>query len=629
MKFIKLYNEKDTLTKQIFTYSVLAPILFFIFWMYPIKSEIITKRQFVPTIFAANGTPLAYQSFNDSRYDDIPLLIVDSNITALFNYLILREDPRLLSQNSILGKIWLNFRGVSARNLIPTNGGGSTLLQQFLKGLANEKFVTDNSQRTIISKLGEMSAAFKFSGYYTPEEILQLYANEVAWLNGAYKGVQLNALKYFEIRNIRDLNLYESYILARSVKGVNSCGIDYTRLKKLDKDSLDTLFSHSFRSMLINNDRASEEDLKQMLSMPVRFRKTPLPLNNRPYVFDLIKPLPDSFKVPGSQYLTMLQTQAIDAIDRAFEKYAELNRNVLYAGNALLDANAIVLDLQTGNIIGVNSKPLCNPKDTTKRMQNHTFSTRPAASPIKVLMIAEGFKHSLLNENDILIDEYRGRLHNYHNTYYGKVSLSTIVQKSLNTALDNYSQRNALVDYLEHDLAAIFGDVLTPLPINYTKSQYCIGEPRLLTIPQMAMLFRALLTDGVVYKTRITQTIIGTDNYPFDTLYKWQPQSFKIFPEKTCRSIKELLKAPLTPGGTLQHLVPLISNSTDVVGKSGTSDSFSTGWTILGNSRYLVVVSISYYNLKKSKTENKIAIPTNSGGGSAGVIAAFILNHLN
>jgi membrane peptidoglycan carboxypeptidase len=589
--------------------------------VYPIRNEINTKRQFNPTIFAEDGTPLAYQSFNDSsRQDDIPLLIIDSNTTTLFNYLILREDPSFYSSF---------YFGVSARNLFPSNGaGGSTIPQQYLKGLAHPKFVTDNSQRTIISKLGEISAAFKFCNYYKSPQMLQLYANEVAWLNGAYGGVQLNTLRYFQVNNLRDLNLYEQYLMCRSVRGVNACGIDYRRLSSLDKDSLDTLFSHSYRSMLINNNRASEEDLEQMLSMPVRFRKKPLNLHNRPYIFDLIKPLPDSFKIPGAQYITTLQTPAIDAVDQAFEMYARQNKDLLYKTNALLDANAVLLDLQTGNIVGINSKPLCNPKDSTKRMQNHTFSTRPAASTVKIFLIAEALKHGLLKETDTLVDEYRGRLHNHHNTYYGKVSLATLIQKSLNTPLDNCRVRNALVDNLENDLAAIFGDTLTPLPANYSKSQYCIGEPRLLTIPQMAMLFRALLTDGVVHKTRITKTILGTDTYPFDTLFQWQPQSFKIFPESTCGSIRELLKAPLTPGGTLHQLVPILNNPEDVVGKSGTSDSYSTGWTVLANSRYLVVVSINYFNLNNSQIARKHAIPTKSGGGSAGILAAYILNNL-
>lgn len=620
MKLLKLYNHKDNLTRYIFRYTVLAPLLFVIFWVYPIRREINTKHQFNSTIFAQDGTPLAYQPFNDSsRQDDIPLLLTDSNTIALFNYLILREDPNFYSPF---------YFGVSARNFFPTNGGGSTVPQQYLKVSANPKFVIDNSQRTIISKLGEMSAAVKFCGYYTLPQMLQLYANEVGWLNGAYSGVQLNALKYFQINNINDLNLYEQYIMSRSVRGVNACGIDYRKLSMMDRDSLDTLFAHSFRTMLINNNRASEEDLKQMLLMPVRFRKTPLNLHNHPYVFDIIKPFPDSFKVAGAQYLTTLQTPAIDAVDQAFEKYARQNRDILYKDGALLDANAVVVDLQTGNIIGINTKPLCNPKDSTKRMQNHTFTIRPSASPIKMLMIAEGFKHGILKDTDTLIDEYRGRLHNYHNTYHGKVSLPVLTKKSLNTPLDNHPQRNALVDYLETDLATIFGNSLTPLPANYSKSQYCIGEPRLLTIPQMAMLFRALLTDGVVHMTRITKTIVGTVTYPFDTLFQWQPQSFTIFPESTCRAIRELLKAPLTPGGTLYQIVPLLNHPENIIGKSGTSDSFSTGWTILGSSRYLVVVSISYWNLKKAIAENKIAIPTNSGGGSAGVIAAYIMNNL-
>lgn len=631
MKQLKLlYNHKDLLIRYLFRYGILLPVLFFIFWAYPLNKEINTKGKFNTSIHAADGSPLAYEPFNDGRRNDVPLLTIDSNTLSAFNYLIQREDPRLLNQNSLWGEFWLNYRGVSARNFnLFSNGGGSTLCQQFLKWRANSRMLTDNTKRTIISKMGEMSASYKLSWHYSPKEILQLYANEVGWLNAGSNGVVLNAVNFFDVQNINDLTAYEEYILARSVKGVTAAGIDYRKLNKMSRDSLDFLFSNSFRSMLINNGRATEEDLKAMLYQPVRFRKKSLNIGNQPYLFDLLKPLNDSFKSQGYQYLTTLEKPAINAIDEAFEQYANQNLSSLYVGNALLDVNAVVMDLKTGSIIGVNSKPLCSQKDTTQRMQCHLFAAKPVASPIKVMLIAEGFKLGVLNENSVLNDEYRGRLHNYDNRYNGSVSLATVIQKSLNTPLDNFSGRNALVDNLEQDLTTIFGNVLAPLPNNSGKSQYCLGEPRLLSVPQIAMLFRGLITDGIVYNTRITQTIIGTDNYPFDTIRKWQPQAFKIFPESTCRSIRELMKAPLATGGTLHKAALILNNSVDVVGKSGTSADYNNGWTILANNKYLVVVSVGYFNPEKSKAETRIAIPTKSGGGSAGVIAAFILNNLN
>jgi membrane peptidoglycan carboxypeptidase len=625
-----LYNHKDPVTRYIFRYGILMPVLFFIFWAYPLSKEINTKGKFNCSIHAADGSPLAYVPFVDGRRNDVPLLTLDSNALSIFNYLIQREDPRLLNQNSIWGKFWLNYRGVSARNFnLFSNGGGSTLCQQFLKWRANSRMLTDNTKRTIISKMGEMSASYKLSWHYSPEEILQLYVNEVGWLNAGSKGVQLNAVNYFDVQSINDLSAYEQYILARSVKGVTAAGIDYRKLNKIGRDSLDLLFANSFRSMLVDNGRATEDELKQMLYQPVRFRKSPLNIGNQSYLFDLIKPLNDSFELEGFQYLTTLEKPAINAIDAAFERYAKQNASSLYVGNVLLDVNAVVLDLQTGNIIGINSQPLCSPKDTTQRMQCHVFAAKPIASPIKVMLIAEGFKSGVLNENSVLLDEYRGRLHNYDNRYNGNVSLSTVIQKSLNTPLDNFIGRNALVDNLEQDLNTVFGNVLTALPKNTSKSQYCLGEPRLLSVPQVAMLFRGLLTDGIVYNTRITQTIISTDKYPFDTVRKWQPQAYKIFPQATCRSIRELLKAPLTSGGTLHKAATLLNNPAGVVGKSGTSADYNNGWTILANNKYLVVVNISYFNPENSKVESRIAIPTKSGGGSAGVIAAFILNNLN
>lgn len=627
-KFKQLFFHEDPVTRQLFRYSLLMPVLFILFTRLPVQKTIITSGKHNTAIVSLSGEPLAYMQSGDGHNDNIPVFNMNDEVLNILAFLIAREDPRLMDQNTLFGRFWINYRGVSARNFSPfSTGGGSTISQQLLKWLANVKMVLNHRQRTIYSKLGEVSGSYKLTGVFSPSQVAQLYINEVSFLKGTVNGIQLSAIKFFDVSSITQLNLAEQYLLARSVKGIKSAGIDFTKLETLGRDSLNALIEASFRTTLIDKGRASEEDLAAVLAMPIRFRKKPTMLHDQPYLFDLIKPISDSLKTEGNQYVTTLQPDIVAAIDQSLTEYASNNKNILQVGSYALDASAIVLDTRSGEIIGVNSIPLCSLSDG-RRIDNHVFTTRPVASTIKPLLFAEGIEDGLLNENASMIDQYRNRISNYSPSYYGIVTPHFVVKKSLNTPLDNHPFRNQMQDSLEANLMSVFGSEIRPLPVDKNRSQYCLGEPRLLNIIQLAQVYRAIITDGNIIRTRIMKHIIATSKFPFDTIYTWQPPTYRIFTPNTCQVMRRLLQAPLEEGGTLNSIAKKIRTTDIVMGKTGTSADYAYGWTILISEPFLIAVSITYWNTRKTNRITSIPVPTRSGAGSCGPIALNILNNL-
>ncbi len=123
----------------------------------------------------------------------------------LQNAFIATEDNRFYSHHGvdpigIMRAIWVNIAhdGVAE--------GGSTITQQ----LARNAFLTQD--RTLKRKIMEAMLAIRIEQYYTKQEILDMYLNQIYFGQGAY-GVQAAAHVYFG-KNVQDLDLAQSAMLA-------------------------------------------------------------------------------------------------------------------------------------------------------------------------------------------------------------------------------------------------------------------------------------------------------------------------------------------------------------------------------------------------------------------------------
>lgn len=123
----------------------------------------------------------------------------------LQNAFIATEDNRFYSHHGvdpigIMRAIWVNIAHVGVAE------GGSTITQQ----LARNAFLTQD--RTLKRKIMEAMLAIRIEQYYTKQEILEMYLNQIYFGQGAY-GVQAAAHVYFG-KNVQDLDLAQSAMLA-------------------------------------------------------------------------------------------------------------------------------------------------------------------------------------------------------------------------------------------------------------------------------------------------------------------------------------------------------------------------------------------------------------------------------
>ncbi len=123
----------------------------------------------------------------------------------LQNAFIATEDNRFYSHHGvdpigIMRAIWVNIANDGVAE------GGSTITQQ----LARNAFLTQD--RTLKRKIMEAMLAIRIEQYYTKQEILEMYLNQIYFGQGAY-GVQAAAHVYFG-KNVQDLDLAQSAMLA-------------------------------------------------------------------------------------------------------------------------------------------------------------------------------------------------------------------------------------------------------------------------------------------------------------------------------------------------------------------------------------------------------------------------------
>lgn len=159
------------------------------------------------------------------------------NIDDMSEYLpkafIAIEDKRFESHH---GVDWIRTTGVIVK---PQNlgQGGSTLTQQLIKNLTDEK------QVTIARKFTEILSALNLERYYEKDDILEAYLNTIYLSHGCY-GVKTAAEQYFG-KDVADLNIAECACIA----GITQFPTKYDPLintaenKKRQKQVLDAMYN--------------------------------------------------------------------------------------------------------------------------------------------------------------------------------------------------------------------------------------------------------------------------------------------------------------------------------------------------------------------------------------------------
>ncbi len=161
--------------------------------------------------YAQSQTSFIYAYDKDNNEKELTRLHGDENriwinIEDMGEYLpkafVAIEDKRFEKHH---GVDWIRTGGVIVK---PKNlgQGGSTITQQLIKNLTDEK------QVTIARKFNEILSALNLERYFEKDEILEAYLNTIYLSEGCY-GVKTAAEVYFG-KNVSDLNIAEAACIA-------------------------------------------------------------------------------------------------------------------------------------------------------------------------------------------------------------------------------------------------------------------------------------------------------------------------------------------------------------------------------------------------------------------------------
>lgn len=233
----------------------------------------------IPTVIYDTENNVIAELGDEIRYP----VTFDKIPKHLINALVAVEDSRYYEHEGIdfISIIRAFFANIKAGKIVE---GGSTLTQQLVKVI----YLTP--EKKLKRKVKEAILAYKLDSFFTKQEILELYLNQVYLGRGSY-GVQAAAKNYFG-KNVWDLNLEECALIASLPKapGYYAPHIDYKRSITRRNYTLLRMYEEGY---------ISEEEYRKSTEKPIIFlQKKPQRIKIAEYFIDyVIKHLQNALKI--------------------------------------------------------------------------------------------------------------------------------------------------------------------------------------------------------------------------------------------------------------------------------------------------------------------------------------------
>ncbi len=219
--------------------------------------------------------------------------------------------------------------------------GGSTITQQ----LAKNTFLTP--QRTISRKIKELVLAMRLEQYYTKDEILDLYLNQVPYGENTY-GIESAAENFFG-KPAKNLSLNESALLAALPQSPSYYSPWGSHLDELEKRK-----NFILKRMRELNYIDNEQLVESTASMPKTLPRPEMSIKAPHFVIQVQEYLREKY---GEEALRSEGFKVITTLDFNLQKIAEdvvkngVARNTkLYRGE---NAALLAMDPQTGQVLAM------------------------------------------------------------------------------------------------------------------------------------------------------------------------------------------------------------------------------------------------------------------------------------
>lgn len=492
--------------------------------------------------------------------------------------------------------------------------GGSTITQQVVKNtyLSPEK--------TISRKIKEIFLAIKLEKYYTKDQILEIYLNQIPYGSNAY-GIEAAAQTFFN-KNAKDLTLAESAILAALPKAPsyyspygNNQGALFNRQKMILKKMLELNF-------------ISEEEYKKALEEKIKFAYRAEKIAAPHFVMFVKEYLENKYgndmvENGGLKVITSLDWDLQQIAEKAVYEGAKRNEQLYKGKNAAL----IAQDPKTGQILAmVGSRDYFD--ESVDGNFNVITAQRQPGSAFKPFAYLTAFKKGLTPETIVFdlktefnpncpptTDQEKDRYgldcyhpNNFDLTFRGPVDLRHALAQSINVPAVKVLYIAGIKDTINtaHQLG-----ITTLNDIQRYGLSLVLGGGEVKPI-DMAQAYSVFAQDGIQHKQT---AILKVEDAKGNVLEEYKDESKQVFESQYIRMVNDILSDKqariglFAPGNLLE--IP----GYEIAAKTGTTQDYRDAWTV-GYTPFLVAVVWA---------GNNDFTPMQKGGGS--ILAAVPIWH--
>lgn len=543
-------------------------------------------------------------SFYDSEnrvtveYKDIPKTVVDAVVSI--------EDERFFKHHGIDLK-----RTFGAVFTYVTHGGkssfgGSTLTQQLVKNIKNDK------EATWTRKIREWYRAIIIENKLSKEEIFEAYVNQIYMGDGCY-GFEVASRNYFG-KPLSEVNLAESAVLAaiiQSPESTNPYKSEDAKKRLLDRQKL-------VLKQMLKLKKISEEEYNEALNYNIEFKKEDESSNKSSkssqytyYVEAVREAVIDDLmeklgvergiaitKLYGSGYkiYTPFDPNVQKEIDSAYN-----NSKLFYTDSKgdFMQSAMVVIEQSTGCVLGLIGG--ADEKTADLVVNRATQLTRQPGSCMKPLgAYGPAFELGLSSPgaglDDCELTEGNWHPGNYYGYFNGYVTARNAIAKSMNLPA---ARANMKVDIgYAYNFAKNAG--LKSL-VASDKAQAALSLGGLtygVTVMEMANAYATIANGGVYIKPRLYTKI---NNSKDEEVIVNNIQSKRVMKESTAFMLTSCLQE-VVKTGTAAGYVKL--SNVDVAGKTGNTNDDYDQW-FCGFTPYYTIACWNGYDKVGGKAKQK------------------------
>ena len=604
--------------------------VFALFSFFP-KNFDYQNENYVHSVFDKEGNPLYIEDIDGNGCVPVSEIQIPG---FFFKCLYAQEDRCFANQHNFFPANFpktSNWHGISLAVFYRFfyGGGGSNLNMQLIKNAAN--VISQDVQRKFVESL----SAYQLSLQATDTTIITTYLNEVSMTGGKNQsGVMQGSLYTFGLP-INELNPLEIMYLVATLPRSSTFKTQNDTFKYIDAEShKEDIAEELLRRAKLWESQGliTKREYNSLRNQELRFTNTPFKTICETTTNQFfLKQMQDS-EIKGLTYESCITLQLQQDILDALTSFEDQFHDMKTKDGCNLYSAAIVVDVNSGKVIGHYGGD--GITDLTQ------FSNgNPIGSIIKPFlfleMLEEGFDFDNIHIFDGKIEGMQTP-NNYSGSYSNHfVDINEILSKSLNAPAVNLRQLTEpipLFKSIEGKFAemGIKEDYYLNLDDADRRGEYEInyplGQSRHMTLFDIAQAYQTLLNNGSYRQLTALNSVY--DPIENETNF-YSPVQKQIYSEENAEAISIALTHSLEVGGTAHHLKKLLPANKTFYAKTGTTDGYRHGYTVLSDGNILIITYVTYGKVVNDQLSLGLApIPFLSGGRSAGILAALIYNEI-